>query len=222
MRTCNFAGKVIGLLQQKGGVGKTTLAINLAGHAALAGARVLLVDADPQGSAMAWSSARTAKPLFPVIGLAKRDLHRDVPALAADFDLVVIDGAPRVNELARSAILASDLVLIPVQPSPFDVWAAAETVSLVSEAQQYRPDIDAAFVINRRVANTVIGRDVAKAFAEQSFPVLDQSITQRVVFAEAAAQGLTVPELAPDSDAAREIANLFDACCNKNQWRTAA
>lgn len=222
MRTCKFAGKVIGLLQQKGGVGKTTLAINLAGHATLAGERVLLVDADPQGSAMAWSSARMAKPLFPVIGLAKRDLHRDVPALAADFDLVIIDGAPRVNELARSAILASDLVLIPIQPSPFDVWAAAETVALITEAQQYRPEIDAAFVINRRVANTVIGRDVAKAFAEQLFPVLDQSITQRVVFAEAAAQGLTVPELAPDGDAAREIANLFDACCNKNQWRTAA
>lgn len=145
-----------------------------------------------------------------------------MPALAADFDLVVIDGAPRVNELARSAILASDHVLIPVQPSPFDVWAAAETVSLILEAQQYRPEIDAAFVINRRVANTVIGRDAANAFAEPPFALLNQAITQRVVFAEAAAQGLTVPEFGPDSAAAREIAALFEACIIKNQWRKAA
>jgi chromosome partitioning protein len=122
---------IIGVLSQKGGVGKTTIAINTAATLALRGRRVLLVDADPQGSSLAWSSARDRDPLFPVIGMAKPSLHRDLPTIAEDYDVVVIDGAPRVNELGRSAILASDTILIPVQPSPYDVWAAALTVQLI-------------------------------------------------------------------------------------------
>ena len=107
---------IVGVLSQKGGVGKTTLSLNLASHYAGEGKRVLLVDADPQGSALAWSSARQLPPIFPVIGMAKPSLHRDLPEIAADYDVTIIDGAPRVNDLGRAAILASDLVLIPVQP----------------------------------------------------------------------------------------------------------
>ena len=125
---------IIGVLNQKGGVGKTTLAVNLAATIASSTARVLLVDADPQGSALAWSSAREIEPLFPVVGMAKPSLHRDLPKLAADYEFVLIDGAPRVNDLGRSAILASDFVLIPVQPSPYDIWAAADTVQLIRGA----------------------------------------------------------------------------------------
>lgn len=213
---------IIGLLQQKGGVGKTTLSLNLAATAALDGQRVLVVDADPQGSALAWSSVRQAQPLFPVIGLPKPNLHRELPEIARDYDMVFIDGAPRVNELARSAILASDLVLIPVQPSPFDVWASAETVALIREAQQFKPAISAAFVINRKITNTAIARDVMAAFGEQPFPVLPAAVGQRVAFAEAAAQGLTVPEVAPSSEATFDLERIYDACINQDQWRKAA
>ena len=72
--------------------------------------------------------------------------------MAPDYDMVVIDGAPRVNELGRSAIISSDLVVIPVQPSPYDVWAAAETVSLIREAQQFKQTLKAVFVVNRKSA----------------------------------------------------------------------
>ena len=199
---------IIGVLNQKGGVGKTTISINLAACFARAGHRVLLVDADPQASALTWSSAREAPPQFPVIGMAKPTLHRDLPTVAADYDVTVIDGAPRVNELGRAAILASDLVLIPVQPSPLDVWATDDTVQLVNEARQFKETLQACFVINRKIVNTAIGRDVADAFAEAAFPILTTALCQRVLYAEAATQGLSVVEAGPGSSAAKEVEAL--------------
>jgi chromosome partitioning protein len=140
--------------------------------------------------------------------MAKPTLHRDMPEIAKDYDAVVIDGAPRVNDLGRAAILASDTILIPVQPSPYDVWAASDTVQLIREAQQFKPDLKAAFVINRKIVNTAIGRDVATALEHFEIPVLPTQLCQRVLYAESAGQGLAVAEVAPNSEAARELAAL--------------
>jgi len=115
---------IIGLLNQKGGVGKTTLAVHIADALARRKKKVLLVDADPQGSALDWAASRSSDPLFPVAGLPRPSIHKELPALAQGYEHVLIDGPPRVYEVARSAIMASDVVLIPVQPSPYDVWAA--------------------------------------------------------------------------------------------------
>ena len=213
---------ILGVLSQKGGVGKTTLSLNIAAHHAIQGRRVLVVDADPQGSALTWSTVRERPPLFPVVGMAKPSLHRDLPAVAADYDITIIDGAPRVNDLGRAAILASDLVLIPVQPSPFDVWAADDTVRLVQEAQQFKDGLAAAFTINRKIVNTAIGRDVAAAFENAPFPVLSAAVSQRVIFAESAGQGLTVCEVAPSGEAAREVAGLCTAIESAPTERVAA
>ena len=208
---------IIGVLQQKGGAGKTTLTLNLAAYFAMEGARTLVVDADPQASALAWSSVREKKPLFPVIGMPKPSLHKDLPQLAKDYDVVLIDGAPRVNELAKSAVMASDVIVIPVQPSPFDIWSCAEIVSLIREAQQFKPDIKCAFVVNRKVGNTVISREVTKAFKELPFPLLEPTIGQRVIFAETAAQGLTVFDTAPSSPAAYEISAVAECLIGANE-----
>lgn len=198
---------IISFASLKGGTGKTSLSVHLAHAIALAGARVILIDADPQASASDWAAARDDKPPFPVVGMARDTLHRDLADITADYDHAVIDTPPRVSALARSAILASDLVLIPVQPSSYDVWAAAETVKLVEEAQQFKPELRAAFVVNRRIPKTVLGGDVAGALADYSPPVLGSAIAQRIAFAEASA-GYTVLEDAPNSSAAKEIKQL--------------
>lgn len=211
---------ILGFLNQKGGVGKTTLATHVAGELARTGARVLLIDADPQASALDWSERRVGEGLprlFDVVGLAKETLHDQVPSLAGGYDHVVIDGPPRVTALARSAMLASDLVLIPVQPSPYDVWASQQVVTLVTEARVFRPELRAAFIVNRRIVNTVIGRDVQDALAGLGLPALSVPVSQRVAFAESVAIGRLVRESHPGSAAANEIAavasEIMNGCC---------
>lgn len=201
---------IISLLNQKGGVGKTTLSVHVAMALALRGRKVLLVDADPQHSALDWQEARAADPLFPVIGLATKNLHREIPAHARNYDDIIIDGPPRVNELARAAIMAADLVLIPITPSPYDVWAAKEITDLLNEASAFKEKQKSAFVINRKIANTAIGRDVAEALTGFAVRVLSAAVSQRVAFAESAAQGSTVLELEPNGAASQEINRLVD------------
>lgn len=196
---------IFALLNQKGGVGKTTLCIHLADALARAGSRVLLIDADPQQSAMKWSSMRAGQPTFNVVGMAKPTLHKEIVSLAADYGHVVIDGPPRLTDLARSIILSADVVIIPVQPSPMDVWATAETTDLLNEAIVYKERLKGVITINRKIVNTAIGRDVREAVATLGFPVMNADISQRVAFAEAIAAGQTVLDMDPKGRAAREI-----------------
>jgi len=202
---------IIALLNQKGGVGKTTLATHLAGAFARSGRSVMVIDADPQGSALDWARRRAQLRMdrtFGVIGLARETLHIEAPQIARHVDHVIIDGPPRVTALARSALLAADVALIPVQPSAYDLWATQEMIDLVGEAMVFRPKLRAAFVVNRRVVRTLIGREARSVLEDQRFPTLDTEIHQRIVFAGSVADGRLVTEDQPRGLAAHEIGRL--------------
>ena len=200
---------IVALLNQKGGVGKTTLALHLAGRWAELGERVLVVDADPQGSALDWQAARgregLAKP-FTVVGLPRDLLHLDLPDLARGYDRVVIDGPPRMGVITRSALIAADLVLIPATPSPMDGWASAEMLRLLGEARVYRPALPARLLLNRVAARTVIARETVDELADHDPPVLDAHVGQRIAFADTARSGRLVHEVPAGAIAAQEIA----------------
>jgi len=202
---------IVALLNQKGGVGKTTLALHLAGRWAAKGARVLVVDADPQGSALDWSAERAREGLprlFGVVGLPRDLLHLDLPEASKGYDRVVIDGPPRMGVITRSALLAAELVLIPATPSPLDGWASAEMLRLLREARVYRPTLPARLVLNRCAARTVIARETAAELADHDPPVLATHVGQRIAFADAARSGRLADEVPTGAIASREIVAL--------------
>lgn len=202
--------KVIAVLNQKGGSGKTTIATQLARGLQLQGHSVLLVDSDQQGSARDWRAVDEDNPV-PVIGLDRPTLDKDLKTVS-DKDYVVIDGSPQATNLALSAIKAADFVLIPVQPSPYDVWATNDLVELVKQRIEMTDGkLKAAFVVSRAIQNTNIGKEVASVLTEYGLPVLDSRIMQRVSYPNSAALGKTVFETeSKNSNAVQEMTALVN------------
>lgn len=197
--------KVIAVLNQKGGSGKTTIATHLARALQLQGSSVLLVDSDKQGSARDWSAVDESNPVT-VIGLDRPTLDRDLKNIS-DKDFVVIDGSPQATDLAVSAIKAADFVLIPVQPSPYDIWATSDLVDLVKQRIEMTDNkLKSAFVVSRAIKNTRIGGEVSEVLAEYGLPVLNARIVQRIAYPNSAAIGKTVFETeSKSSDAVTEM-----------------
>lgn len=201
---------VIAVLNQKGGSGKTTIATHLARALQMDGANVVLVDSDPQGSARDWAAVREDQPLL-VVGIDRPTIERDLKALG-NKDFVVIDGAPQAADLAVSAIKSANIILIPVQPSPYDIWATADLVELVkSRIELTDGKLQAAFVVSRAIKGTKIGIEIDAALQGYCLPVLETRITQRVIYPSTAANGTTVLDEEPDGDAAKECRALAQA-----------
>ena len=196
---------VIAVLNQKGGAGKTTLSTNIARQLHLEGERVLLVDSDPQGSARDWNAANEDAP-FTVVGIDRPTLDKDIKGIKSGYDWIIIDGAPQIKAMAVSAVKAADVILVPVQPSPYDIWACYDLVDLIKSRQEItegKPK--AAFVISRMIKNTMLSRDVRGALEEHGLPIFNKGTVQRVVYANSAAQGKTPMDIDPSCEAAFEI-----------------
>lgn len=200
--------QVIAVLNQKGGSGKTTIATHLARALQLDGSDVLLVDSDPQGSARDWAAVREDQPLT-VVGIDRPTIDRDLKNVASK-DYVVIDGAPQASDLAISAIKAASFILIPVQPSPYDIWATSDLVDLVKQRIELTDGkLKAAFVVSRAIKGTRIGAEVTDALTGYGLPVLEARITQRVSYPGTAAAGTTILDAEPDGDGAAEVRALL-------------
>lgn len=199
--------KVIAVLNQKGGAGKTTIATHLARALQKQDYSVLLVDSDPQGSARDWAAVNEENPVT-VIGIDRPTIDRDLKSVAKK-DFIIIDGAPQASDLALSAIKAADFVLIPVQPSPYDIWATSDLVDLVKQRIEITDGkLQAAFVVSRLIKGTKIGSEISDALLGYELPVLETRIAQRVVYPTTAANGTTVLDAQPNSEAAQDIEAL--------------
>lgn len=211
----------ISCISQKGGTGKTTIALHLAAYLPMLGFKTLLIDADPQASAMAWLACRIqAGHQLPkgltVMAIANGTITEQIPELSRTYDVVVIDGPPRGDRIARDVILASDFVLVPTRLSGFDVWAADSITRTIEELQPVqqmaskRP-LEWFYVINQKNPRTLAGKAILKALEATKGRILDSHVCERASFVEATSQGLTVFETdQPISKARREIEALAD------------
>lgn len=204
---------LLALCGQKGGSGKTTTAIAIAAEWLVRGRRVLLVDADPQGSARTWGdiAAEAGHPAPTIVAMGV-GLHRpdQLPTLVRSYDRTVIDCPPRHGEIQRAALMIADLAVLPCGPGAMDAWALAESLEMVREAQTIRPALRAAVLITRKLPRTTLGVGARDALSSCGLPVLATELGHRVAYVEAPAAGLGVTVYAPTSPAAVEVRALVE------------
>ena len=200
---------VIALVGNKGGAGKTTLTVNLSVGLEKLG-QVVILDTDPQGSSSQWRSIADNDGLPSVIA-ATEDLVEKVRELERYNDYVVVDCPPSVQAPQTLAILqVSNIALIPVQPSPFDLWASIHIESAVLQARDSNPALQALLVINQLEPRTTLSQLMRDALAEIEVPVADTAIRRRAVYRASALEGRSVYGMGKrGADAAAELNQLI-------------
>jgi len=200
---------VISLINQKGGVGKTTIAIHLASALSSKKHNVLMVDADPQGSVLQWQSTG-ANHEFAVVQLAMPDLSSQIRNHRRSFDHVVIDSPPALSHISREIAAASDLVIIPIAPSSLDIWSSRETIQLVRGVGRKNQGLTARLLVYRKIPGTRLGAEAREALKSYGLDIFKTEISQRIAYVEAIVSGVSVLEYSPNSVAAHEIRSLCD------------
>jgi len=200
---------IIALVGNKGGAGKTTLAVNLAAGLARQES-VAVIDADPQGSALQWR-AIAGDASAPPVAAAEADLKCQAFKLLQDYRWVVIDCPPSVHAPQTGAVLGfGDLALIPVQPSPMDLWANVHIEQSIEDAHKVNPSLRTLLVINQLEPRTTLSRLVRDALSEIAFPVADTAVRRRAIYRASALQGKSVFDMGRrGADATAEIDQLI-------------
>jgi chromosome partitioning protein len=215
MLRCNegsndMAGAIVSIAQQKGGAGKTTVAVQLGVAWLSAGRRVAMLDIDPQASLFTWFNVRrrrfgdVADGLL-VQGLSGWRLGSELRRLRGEFDLILVDSPPHAESDARAAVREADLVLVPCQPNALDVWASAPTLELAQGS-----GVDAVLVLNRVPPRGRAAEQMREEIAAQRWPLAGTLLGNRQAYAASIGEGRGVAESAPRSAAAQEIAALAD------------
>lgn len=201
--------KVIACINEKGGSGKSTIATNVAAALHRQGKNVVLIDADPQGTARDWRAASPEDAnLPPVVAIDRApNLAGSLKTLSADY--AVIDAPAKAEAMAAAIVSAADVALIVIQPSGADVWASAAAVRLIRQKLDLGGKVDAAFLVNRAAGNTKLSKLIREGdWNEYGLEQLDTTVGNRIAFAQAMTDGLSVFDLT-DTTAQQEIQNII-------------
>lgn len=198
--------KILSVINEKGGSGKTTISTNIATSLHRAGKKVILVDADPQGSTRDWrNAAPEGVDLPPVMGIDRPQILSSSLQPLMHYDYIVIDGPAKAESMAAAIVGLSDIALVAIQPSGVDLWASAATVKLVRTKLDLGGKIDAAFLVNRTSGQTKLSRLVVQGdWNDYGLEQLDSTIGNRIAFAQALTDGVSVYDL-HDGQAKAEI-----------------
>lgn len=213
-----MAGHILTIAQQKGGSGKTTLAAHIAvALSKVAEGPVAVLDVDPQGSLGTWFEAREELLGEDQTGLAFRTAsgwgsRREAKSLARSHEFVVIDTPPKTDVEAKPAIDAADLVIVPIQPTPVDLWATGQTIQLAE-----REDTEAVLLLNRVPPRAALTQEMTEAIAKSGFEIFEARLGNRTAFASSMGTGRTVMEVAPSGKASKEIAAFISELVQRFQ-----
>lgn len=206
-------GPIIALCGQKGGTGKSTTAIAIAGELHRRGLRVLLVDGDPQGTTSTWAQkAAEANRSTPIVVAMNARMHLpgQLENIGGDPDAVVIDCPGRLDAVQRSALMVADVAVLPCGPTGPEAWALTQSVELVHEAMEVRPQMKAYVLVTRKIVGAKIGSDAQSTFAEWGLPVLASELCMRVAYQEAVTGGESVTTYAAGQPAGDEVCALVN------------
>ena len=209
-----MTARIIAVTNQKGGCGKTTVSMQLAGALATARSRVLVVDADPQGTAIRWSSSAPEDKPFPatVVGLsaAGAKIHQELKKLIEQYDWILVDCPPAVESKAsHSALLVADLALVPIVPSPPDLWSAVGIREVITNVSSINQELQAVLLPNMCQVNVSISKEALEVLEEFGLPILKSRLHLRTAYRKSAVFGGIVFDLGKKAESAtREIRSL--------------